>query len=69
MLDKNPDHHTVEEAQKRVKQQTRMGRNGQPMDGWMNDIPGESVEQNASRLKSFDKDYRIANNQREQGKK
>lgn len=65
---RNPDHDVVEEAKKYIKENTLMGRNG-PREGWAKDIPGESLEDNERRIKEFDKNYRIANGQRPQGKK
>ncbi len=69
MVKISSDHDVVEDAKRRVKKQTLIGSNGKPREGWMNDKPGESLEDNAKRLEDFDKNYRIANNQRPQGKK
>ncbi len=61
---RNPDHDHVEKAKKYVKEQTRMGRNGKPMEGWSKDVPGESLENNVKRVEEFDRQYRIAKGQR-----
>jgi hypothetical protein len=65
---RNPDHDHVEEAKKYVKENTYVGRNG-PREGWVKDIPGESLEDNVKRMNEFDKNYRIAKGQRKQGEK